>query len=375
MQNPSGYPVPACRPVSIPGAQRGAQRGRGRLHPAGTVHRSGVSAGANTVTSTAVPRGGPAENTTPAVRPGPRPPGHPRDRCAGPPCDPAGTWQDRVTSGPAPVRPGEIRPTIGDPCPHARQGPAVPGRRSARRGTGAGPGARFLVLDRADTAIGELSLRRRHDPVAGVEVFEAKLGDEFLMSSLFTVAEIALAVRGLAAVDGDALDVVVGGLGLGYTAVAVLDDPRVRSVTVVEALPEVIAWHRAGLLPASDRLVGDPRVVLRCADFFAQVADGDGLDPECPGRRYDAVLVDIDHAPDHVLAPAHAGFYEAAGLRRLLPSLREDGVLGLWSDRPPLDAFGVVLGEVFSRDWAEVVPFPNPLTGSQSANTVYLARR
>ncbi|WP_226363699.1 spermidine synthase [Pseudonocardia abyssalis] len=253
--------------------------------------------------------------------------------------------------------------------------PGRSGRRSARRGTGAGPGARLLVLDRADTAIGEISLRRRHDPVADVEVFEAKLDDEFLMSSLFTVAEIELARRGLAAVEGDALDVVVGGLGLGYTAVTVLDDPRVRSVTVVEALPEVIGWHRNGLLPVSERLTGDPRVVLRCADFFAQVAGGDGLDPEAPGGRYDAVLVDIDHAPDHVLAPAHAEFYAAAGLRRLLPSLREGGVLGLWSDRPPLDVFGAVLGEVFSAERAEVVDFPNPLTGGRSSNTLYLARR
>ncbi|MDN5932753.1 MAG: spermidine synthase, partial [Pseudonocardia sp.] len=69
-----------------------------------------------------------------------------------------------------------------------------------------------MVLDQADTALGEISLRRRHDPVAGIEVFEAKLDDEFLMSSLFTVAEIELARRGLAAVDSGPLDVVVGGL-------------------------------------------------------------------------------------------------------------------------------------------------------------------
>ncbi|MBW0115820.1 spermidine synthase [Pseudonocardia abyssalis] len=232
-----------------------------------------------------------------------------------------------------------------------------------------------MVLDQADTALGEISLRRRHDPVAGIEVFEAKLDDEFLMSSLFTVAEIELARRGLAAVDSGPLDVVVGGLGLGYTAAAVLDDPRVRSLTVVEALPQVIAWHQQGLLPPSDRLMGDPRVALRCADFFAQVAAEDGLDPERPGRLYDAVLIDIDHAPDHVLVPAHAAFYEAAGMRRVLALLRHGGVFGMWSDRPPLDEFGALLGEVFSRTWTEVVSFPNPVTAGRSANTLYLARR
>ena len=66
--------------------------------------------------------------------------------------------------------------------------------------------------------MGEINLRRRIEPSLQVDVYEVKLGDEFLMSSLFTVAEIELARLGLAEAGGDALDVVVGGLGLGYTA-------------------------------------------------------------------------------------------------------------------------------------------------------------
>lgn len=87
-------------------------------------------------------------------------------------------------------------------------------------------GARFEELDWHETPMGELTLRRRLEPTLGVDVFEVKLGEEFLMSSLFTVAEVALADLGLAAVSGDNLRVVVGGLGLGYTAVAALADAR-----------------------------------------------------------------------------------------------------------------------------------------------------
>jgi hypothetical protein len=100
-----------------------------------------------------------------------------------------------------------------------------------------------------ETPMGVLGLRRRTDPTLGAEVYEVKLGDEYLMSSHFTVAEVALATLGLAPLEGDWLEVVVGGLGLGYTARAVLEDPRVGSLVVVEALPEVIAWHEQGLLP------------------------------------------------------------------------------------------------------------------------------
>ena len=81
---------------------------------------------------------------------------------------------------------------------------------------------RFEEIDWQDTPRGEISLRRRVDPTLGVNVYEVKLGEEFLMSSLFTVAEIELARIGLAQVTGDRIEVLVGGLGLGYTAVAAL---------------------------------------------------------------------------------------------------------------------------------------------------------
>lgn len=234
--------------------------------------------------------------------------------------------------------------------------------------------ARFEELDRADTPLGEISLRRRREPALDVEVVEVKLDEEFLMSSLFTAAEVELARLGLAAVDGDALDVVVGGLGLGYTATAVLDDPRVRSLLVVEVLPQVVDWHVRGLLPESARLLRDPRVRLLCGDFFAGVASGPGLDPDQPGRRFDAVLVDIDHTPAHVLAPGHAGFYLAPGLERLRLLLRPGGAFGLWSDDPPDPDFVALLDTVVDAAEARVVSFPNPITGGRSSNTVYLAR-
>jgi len=89
--------------------------------------------------------------------------------------------------------------------------------------------------------------------------------------------------------------------------------------------------------------------------------------------RLDAILVDIDHTPDHLLHPSHAEFYSVAGLERLKARLRPGGVFGLWSDDPPEDGFVGLLGQVFGEVHAELVPFANPLTGGTSANTVYLA--
>ncbi len=176
----------------------------------------------------------------------------------------------------------------------------------------------FEELDRQPTPMGEISVRRRFHPTLQVDVWEVILGDEHLMSSLFTVAEVALGDLGLAALTDTDLDVVVGGLGLGYTARAVLADPRVRSLCVVEALGAVIDWHERDLLPDARLLTDDPRCHLVHGDFFAMVARGEafGTAP----ALVDAILVDIDHTPSHVLDPSHAAFYTAEGLVARLPS-------------------------------------------------------
>jgi spermidine synthase len=231
--------------------------------------------------------------------------------------------------------------------------------------------ARFEEIDWRPTPMGEISLRRRWDPALGAEVHEVKLGDDFLMSSAFTAGEIALARLGLAELPGTGLDVVVGGLGLGYTAQQVLEDPRVRALVVVEALGEVIEWHARGLLPLSSRLTSDRRCRLVQGDFFALVAEG--LDPEAAGRRFDAVLLDVDHSPRHVLHPRHAAFYRPDGLRQVADRLHPGGVFALWSNDPPDEEFGTALAEVFARHEAHVVEFDNPLQGRTATNTVYVA--
>lgn len=231
----------------------------------------------------------------------------------------------------------------------------------------------FEEVDWQDTPIGEISLRRRRDPALDTDVFEVKLGDEFLMSSLFTVAEEELARLGLARVGGDRLDVAVGGLGLGCTARAALADPRVVSLVVVDALAAVIDWHERELVPGAAELVRDPRTRLVQGDFFAMVASGEGVDPDQPGRRFDAVLLDVDHTPRHVLHPSHEPFYTADGLRRMRDLLRPGGVFALWSDDPPDEEFGAVLAEVFATWSAQVVAFANPYGGDERSNTIYVA--
>ncbi|MHA6668453.1 spermidine synthase [Homoserinimonas sp. A447] len=229
---------------------------------------------------------------------------------------------------------------------------------------------RFEELDWQQTAMGELTLRRRLEPSVGREVFEVKLGEEYLMSSLFTVAEEELATLGLAATEKPGLDVLVGGLGLGYTAAAALRDPRVRALSVIDALPAVIDWHKRGLLPVSADLTADQRTNLVHGDFFAVMRQVH----VAGAQRYDVILLDVDHSPRHSLDPSHADLYTVSGLQALKSHLNSEGVFALWSDDPPDDEFMSVLSAVFSEAVAHVVEFANPVTGGTSSNSVYVAR-
>ncbi len=229
-------------------------------------------------------------------------------------------------------------------------------------------------LDYANTDIGELILRRRRFPMLGdTDVFEVILNDEFLMSSLYTAGEIALANLGLDALHEDAADVIVGGLGLGYTAAAALERGSVRELVVIEALANVVDWHERELLPVSDRLIRDPRCSLHTGNFFAEAANGfASLGAE---RRWHAVLLDIDHSPRHVLNPANAPFYTAEGLAALRDSLHDKGVFALWSNDPPDQDFVGLLDQIFTTYDAHIIDIDNPLNNNTGQNTIYVAVR
>lgn len=223
------------------------------------------------------------------------------------------------------------------------------------------------------TPLGELTLRRRIEPrLNDREVFEVKLGDEYLMSSLFTESERRLAEIGLAPVPGE-LDVVIGGLGLGYTAVEALKNLSVRRLLVIDLFQEVIEWHLNGLVPNGNILTSDPRCELRQGDFFDLARTG--FDIAVPDRKFDAVLLDIDHSPKHHLAPGNNSLYTTEGLSAVRDQLKPGGTFALWSDDDASEDFTECLKTVFGSAAAHNIEFPNPYTLATSVNSVYVAQK
>jgi spermidine synthase len=237
-------------------------------------------------------------------------------------------------------------------------------------------GLNYEELDFQRTPIGDLMLRRRRMlQLGGRDIYEVKLGEYFLMSSLFHEAESQLATLGLDALEKEELDVVVGGLGLGYTAASALEDRRVASLVVVEYLEPVIAWHQNGLVPLGRTLTEDSRCRLVHADFFALSRDvTKSFDPKYPDNKHDAILLDIDHTPTNVLHQTNRRFYSEKGLRELATRLKPGGVFALWADGAPEASFTSNLARVFAAAESHTIGFDNPITGGRSEGAVYTAR-
>jgi len=232
----------------------------------------------------------------------------------------------------------------------------------------------FKEIDNQASPLGNISLRRRRIPAFGDrDIYEVKLGDEFLMSSMFVDAEEALSTLGLAAVEGDQLKVVVGGLGLGYTAVAALKDERIAELLVVEALDAVIGWHQDEHVPLGKILNADARNRYVLGSFFDLATDpSKGFDPSSDAKKFDAILLDIDHSPTEYLNPANASFYTTENLSLMAEQLKPNGVFAMWSQNLPEEQFETLLKTVFASVESHVVSFFNPLQGGESTNSVYV---
>lgn len=233
----------------------------------------------------------------------------------------------------------------------------------------------FEEIDYRQTPIGELVLRRRRLTREGEDIWEIKLDEGYLMSSQFVAGEVALATLALHMARGDDLNVVIGGLGLGYTAEAALADKRVSRLTIVELIPEVIEWHERRKLPLGEIVAGDPRCRLQQGDFFALSQMRGGFEDDQNPGRYDAVLVDIDHSTRHLIDANSASFYESAALAGVAAQLIPGGVFALWSSETEDPDFIEAMEATFTDVRAARVEFYSPYQDEPAYNIVYLGRR
>jgi spermidine synthase len=178
------------------------------------------------------------------------------------------------------------------------------------------------VLGRARTPDGtELTLTRH------TSEYLILANGQSLMSSRMHGSEAALAVLGCGrARTLSQPQVLVGGLGMGFTLRAALDClPPGACVYVAELVPAVVEWNRGPLGALANHPLDDPRVRVDEADVAAILRSS--------SARFDAVLLDVDNGPAALTAASNAGLYDSHGVAAAHASLTPGGVLAVWSAR------------------------------------------
>ena len=225
-----------------------------------------------------------------------------------------------------------------------------------------GDPAEIVEIARAESERGEVVLRRRRSRL-GADVFELRVNGVFVMDTLETGTEIELAAAALDLVPHPR-DVVVGGLGLGFTTQRVLADPRVERVMVVEIEESLVGWMRDGTVPHGPALLADQRVKIVNGDILMAIAEA--------RSTYDLVLLDVDNGPGYLVHEENVRVYEQGFLARCRDLLNPEGALVIWSAAAApelLGAMRAVFGEVEEQSH-EVM-----LQGRPETYYLYVARR
>ncbi len=196
----------------------------------------------------------------------------------------------------------------------------------------------YVEVARAESERGEVVLRRRVEERAA-DALELRVNGVFVMDTRQTTTEIELAAAALELV-ADPRDVVVAGLGLGFTLQRVLADHRVEQVKVVEIEDALVGWMRDGTVPHGPALLADKRVHIVNADIVMAVAEA--------MSTYDRVLMDVDNGPGYLVHQGNAGLYEHDFIANTKGIVNPEGALVVWASNPAPE-LASVMEEVFGN--------------------------
>jgi spermidine synthase len=146
-----------------------------------------------------------------------------------------------------------------------------------------------------------------------------------LMSSRHSFSEEQLGVVGcqpLAAQPG--ARVLIGGLGLGFTLRAALDNlGRDAQVVVAELMPQVVEWNRNPAYPLASAAIADGRTEVVLGDVALLIVKS--------VARFDAILLDADNETTRMNTAGNSSLYRSEGLARIARALRPRGTVVYWS--------------------------------------------
>lgn len=186
----------------------------------------------------------------------------------------------------------------------------------------------WRVVDSIDTDEGLLDLRQR-----GETDFLITIGSRVLMNSSANRSEIVLSELACAPLQQTQKPrVLVGGLGMGFTLKAALDNlPSDAEVVVAELNPIMVVWCQGVIAPLTNGAVDDPRVTVVISDVAKVIAEAAKKGKE---NRFDAIILDLYEGPYEGDQGRGDYLYGRKALESSRAALKPGGVFAVWSEDP-----------------------------------------
>jgi len=207
------------------------------------------------------------------------------------------------------------------------------------------PGQSAEVIERLRGLEGEIQLQRRGSD------FEIIYNGVFLMATYNGASEKEAVREALRLVSGrfaKPLNVLIGGLGVGYSLSEALACDRVGFVKVAELEPAVIRWNLEYLKEVNSNALEDPRTMLVTGDFRRVLEEDAPIIKEIPVKSYHVIMADTDNGSSWLSLPQNSFFYSPRGLELIKNCLHPAGAACFWCTRREED-FEARLKKYFSR--------------------------
>lgn len=172
---------------------------------------------------------------------------------------------------------------------------------------------------------GEKEVQLQRSLIDGRWQYELIVNGVFIMASYNALSSIELSRLPLSEQDwqGCRPEVLVAGLGLGYTVREACSFTNVGLIDVVEINENVVALNRGPLTEINGNCLADPRVRVFEQDFFDYIGS-------C-ARKYDLICMDIDNGPMQLARNENSRVYLGGFFRRVKDRLRTGGMFWVWS--------------------------------------------
>jgi spermidine synthase len=186
----------------------------------------------------------------------------------------------------------------------------------------------WRIVDRVDTDEGLLDLRQR-----GETDFIITIDNRVLMNASANMSEMVLAELACEPLKNKKNPrVLVGGLGMGFTLKAALDNlPADAEVVVAELNPVIVKWCRGPIAHFTGGAVDDPRVKVVIDDVASVIRNAAIKDR---ANRFDAIILDLYEGP-HGGAPGRGEYlYGDRAIALSSSALNAGGIFAVWSEDP-----------------------------------------